>query len=150
MMRSTRRSGTGAPLAGALLLLSACASSAVPDTEQMLTAAGFQIRPADTPEKQAQLATLPPHRLLTERNDASGGPQLGYIYADPEGCHCAFVGDARAYQAFQQLAMQKRIADEHLRAAQMEQNAAMDWAWGPGFWGPEPPIIIHEHDHGRR
>ena len=82
-----------------------------------LTAAGFEMRSADTPEKQAQLATLPPHRLLAQRNDASGTPQLGYIYADPEGCHCAFVGDARAYQAFQQLAMQKRIADEHLATA---------------------------------
>jgi hypothetical protein len=146
------------PVAGALLLCcAACASTAVEDTEQMLSAAGFQMRVADAPGKQAQMAALPPHRLVAQRLDTGGGESTGYVYADPDRCHCLYVGDPRAYQTFQRLAFQKRIADEQLRAAEMQQNAALDWnVWGPGFWGPEPVIVVprrehdRDHDHDRR
>jgi xanthine/CO dehydrogenase XdhC/CoxF family maturation factor len=147
-----------APVAGALALLCAgCASTAVADTEQMLSAAGFQMRIADTPQKQAQLAALPPHRLVAQRLEKGGTEVMGYVYADPDRCHCLYEGDPRAYQAFQQFALQKRIADEQLRAAEMQQNAALNWdAWGPGFWGPETVVVVprhdhdHDHDHDRR
>jgi hypothetical protein len=34
------------------------------DTEQILAAAGFQVRPADTPEKLAHLQTLKPRKVV--------------------------------------------------------------------------------------
>jgi hypothetical protein len=156
IMRPSLRLRLSAPMVGGLVLLCAgCASTAVQDTEQMLSAAGFQMRVADTPQKQAQLAALPPHQLVSQRLDKGSSETTGYVYADPDHCHCLYVGDTRAYQAFQQLAFQKRIADEQLRAAEMQQNAALDWGvWGPGFWGPEPVIVVprhdHDHDHDRR
>jgi hypothetical protein len=119
----------------------------VQDTEQMLAAAGFAAQPADTPTKQAQLAALAPHKLLTQQfQPPNGGVTVGYVYGDPDQCRCVYVGDQKAYQTFQQMAFQKRIADEQMRAAEMQQDAAFDWGmWGPGFWGPGPVVIVHEH-----
>lgn len=132
-------------LAALLLVAVGCASDPVPETEQLLAAAGFQMEPADTPERQAELATLPPHQLLMQTLQVGGTPATGYVYADPDHCHCLFVGDAKAYQAFQQLAVQKRIADEYLQAAALNENAAFEWNhWGPGFWGPTPVIVVPE------
>jgi hypothetical protein len=138
-------------LAALLLVAGGCASDPVPETEQMLTAAGFRMEPADTPERQAELAGLPPHQVLVQPVRVGDTPTTGYVYADPDHCHCLFVGDAKAYQAFQQLAVQKRIADEYLQAAALNENAAFEWShWGPGFWGPQPVIIerdLHRRPH---
>src|SRR5258708_33024389 len=138
-------------LAGLLLAAGGGASDPVPETEQMLTAAGFRMEPADTPERQAELASLPPHQVLVQPVRVGDTPTTGYVYVDPDHCHCLFVGDAKAYQAFQQLAVQKRIADEYLQAASLNENAAFEWShWGPGFWGPQPVIIerdLHRRSH---
>jgi hypothetical protein len=48
-------------LAALLLVAVGCASHPVPETEQMLAAAGCRMEPADTPERQAELASLPLH-----------------------------------------------------------------------------------------
>jgi len=58
-----------------------------------LTAAGFVVRYPDTPEKQEIFNSLPPNRLVKRRRDG----RLYYIYADPGGCGCAYVGSPRAY-----------------------------------------------------
>jgi hypothetical protein len=112
-------------------------------TEQMLAAAGFHMEPATTPEREAQLMALPPHRLLAQPLQVAGTATTGYVYADPDGCHCLYIGDEAAYQRFQRLALEKQLADEHLRAAMLEENAAFNWSlWGPGFWGPGPVIVV--------
>src|SRR4051812_43538760 len=73
------------------LSLTGCAGLQSADTraaEPALTAAGFEARPADTPEKLAMLRSLPPGRVLAQ-------PQHGerrYVYADPAGCVCLYVG----------------------------------------------------------
>jgi hypothetical protein len=135
---------------GALTLLcAACASerAEVLDTERMLGAAGFQARPADTAAQEAQLAALPPRKVIAQHLQAGGGDTLGYFYADPEQCHCIYVGDAKAYQAYQQMAFEQKLADERVQAAELNADAAMDWGmWGPGFWGPGPAVVVH----GRR
>jgi hypothetical protein len=130
----------------ALLVLANCASerAIVEQTEQMLAAAGFTMVPAATPERQAQLAALPPHRLLTQYLRIGDKERIGYIYADPDVCHCIFMGDERAYQDFQRLAFERRLMDERLTAAEMEQEAVFNWSlWGPPFWGPGPIVVVH-------
>jgi hypothetical protein len=73
------------------------------ETERMLIAAGFHAEPADTPEKQAPLGTLPPHTLVAEPLRVGGRETRAYVYADPDVCHCVLVGDEKAYQNFEQL-----------------------------------------------
>jgi len=96
----------------------------------MLSAAGFHMKLADTPEKLAHLQTLTPRRLVRH----SQANQLYYVYADPEVCRCLYAGTETQYQAYLQLALQKQRADEELMAAQDNLNASMNW----GMWGPWP------------
>src|ERR1700732_5361607 len=91
------------------------------ETEQILSAAGFQVQPADTPEKLAHLQTLTPWTALRDGRD--GQPQ--YVYADPETCKCLYVGDEQRYQKYQKLSLQKKIADEQLSAGQGDVGALL-------------------------
>lgn len=100
-------------------------------TESILSAAGFQMKPADTPAKLAHLQTLTPRKLVPHMKDG----RLLYVYADPKGCQCLFVGDEQAYQRYQQLALQKQLTQEQMMTAEMNEDAAMDWGlWGPYWW----------------
>src|SRR5580698_2151727 len=92
-------------------------SSQVDDKEQMLVAAGFLQKPASTPERQARLAALPPFKILSQQLQVAGADSVGYVYADPKFCNCIFVGGPDAYQRFQKMAIDKRLADESLRAS---------------------------------
>ena len=133
-------------LALPLVLLAGCASErdTVDNTEQLLAAAGFRMQPADTPQRQAQLAAMPPHQLLTQNLKVNGQSIIGYAYADPQYCHCVYLGTPQAYQAYQQLAVQQRLAAEQVQAAEMNEDAAFDWGmWGPGYWGPGEVVVVH-------
>jgi hypothetical protein len=96
--------------------------------EQMLAAAGFTMKLADTPEKLAHLQTLAQRKLVPYPRNG----KVYYLYADALSCKCLYVGDEKAYQRFQQLALEQRIADEEREAAAMNEQAAMNW----GMWGP--------------
>jgi hypothetical protein len=111
--------------------LVACASQQAKDTEQLLAAAGFQVRYANTPHKLAKLEMLTQRTLVAHPFD--GG--VRYVYADAAGCKCVFAGDEKAYQQYQRMAVQEKIADQNVMAAQMNQDAAMNW----GLWGPWYP-----------
>ena len=97
------------------------------DTEQELSAAGFETKVADTPEKVAHLQTLPQCKLVRCVKDGKNY----YVFADAKR-NCMWVGDEAAYQKFRYLQLQQDIADENMQAA-MENNAAtMRWEmWGP-------------------
>lgn len=88
------------------------------------------MKPADTPEKLAHLQTLTPRKVVRYTRD--GQPQ--YVYADPETCKCLYVGDEQRYQKYQELSLQKQIADEQMSAAQTNWDASMNWGasdpWG--------------------
>jgi hypothetical protein len=46
------------------------------------------------------------------------------------------VGGPSQFQAYKQLRFENKLASENLEAAQMNQDASMDWgAWG-GWGGP--------------
>jgi hypothetical protein len=127
-------------LAGFALALSACAAiqnQNAMDIERLLAASGFQMRLADTPEKLAHLQTLTQRKLVPHQHE--GKPY--YVYADATSCQCIYIGNEKAYQRYQNLALQKQIADEQRMAAEMNANASMNWGlWGPwGPWGPAGP-----------
>src|SRR3989475_13286673 len=78
----------------AAMVLTGCATirrSEAHSTEQLLAAAGFVMRPADTAERQQRLAARPPYRL--ERYTKDG--KAGYPYPDPDGGKCLYVGGAQ-------------------------------------------------------
>lgn len=115
--------------------LSACAtlqSDQARDTEALLAASGFKIKLADNPEKLAHLQTLTQHQLVPHEKEG----KTFFIYADASACRCFYIGDEAAYQLYQEIAAQKEIAQDQMMAAQMNQNAAMNWGmWGMGGWG---------------
>jgi hypothetical protein len=124
-------------LAAVSLALGAC-TPAVEQKEDMLAAAGFSFRPANTPQTAAALKTLPPHRFIHQVHNG----QVVWIYADPTICGCLYAGSDTAYQHYRQEVFQKQLADEQAQAALENENAAMQqnaemvqWAvWGP--WAP--------------
>jgi hypothetical protein len=115
-------------------LLSACQTpqQAVVRHEDNLAAAGFIVRPANTPERQAMLNRLPPHKFVQRVH----GDTVHYVYADPLVCNCLYVGSQQAYNQYKRDQQQKRLIDEQEMNAQMYSDSAWSWnAWGP--WGPE-------------
>lgn len=97
-------------------------------TEQTLSAAGFQMKLADTPAKLAQLQGLPQRKLVSQQQNGA----IRYIYVDAQYCQCVYAGTETNYQEYQKLALQRQIALEGVSAAQMD---TMDWEmWGPWGW----------------
>jgi hypothetical protein len=119
----------------AALAVAGCMSQQerVADKEDSLAAAGFILRPANTPERQAMLNRLPPHKFVRHVH----GDNVTYVYADPLVCDCLYVGSQQAYGQYQQTLQQKSIADEQELTAQEYADPAWNWGpWGYGF-GPE-------------
>ena len=97
--------------------------------QQMLAAAGFERKLADTPERLATLQRVVPQRKVFS---VAATDEPRYVYADAEYCHCAYYGDQQDYARYQRMVIQQRLADEQDMAAQMGDDAAM--SWGP--WSP--------------
>ena len=112
----------------AATMLTGCATfrgSEARSTEELLAAAGFVMRPADTAERQQRLVARPPYRLESHTKDG----KVVYTYADPDGCNCLYVGGPKEYSEYQRLRLHRHIAADEAWAAQYSQ---MDW----GIWGP--------------
>jgi hypothetical protein len=95
-------------LAVPMLLGGACAAIQrfeVRDTERMLAAAGFHMRPADTPEAQEDHRSIPPHRIVGRTKDGN----VVYVYADPDNCHCVYVGCNKEYSEYERLRVEREI-----------------------------------------
>jgi hypothetical protein len=121
-------------LLAAAILIGGCAAiqrEEAQKTESILSASGFQMKPADTPDRIAHLQSLTPLKVVPHTKDG----RLVYVYADPKSCKCLFVGDEQAYQRYQALAIKEQLAQEQMMAAQMNEDAAMNWGlWGPFWW----------------
>jgi hypothetical protein len=117
----------------ALILFAMCvaASACNPaqNKENMLAAAGFTLVPANTPQRQSSLRSLPPHKFAHQvRNGA-----VVFIYADPTICDCLYVGNQAAYDHYRQNVFAKNLADEQQMTAQINDEGEWD-GWGP-IWG---------------
>jgi hypothetical protein len=112
----------------ASLILAGCAGMGSSNTESLLSAAGFRARTPQTPKQQQIYAALPPY--MVERATVNG--KSFYVYKDQKA-GVAYVGREQEYQRYQQLAIQQQIAQNQITAAEMEQQAALDWYGGYGF-----------------
>jgi hypothetical protein len=131
MRSKTNRLFSALGALGLAAAIGGCAAQQAREMDGMLAAAGFQVRPANTPEKLQQLKSLTPRALVQMQKD--GAPY--WVVADPTVCQCLYVGDQAAYQRYEQLKLRKEYADEQLMTAEMNADAAMNWSmWGP--WGP--------------
>ncbi|MGI4744594.1 MAG: hypothetical protein ACRYGI_10245 [Janthinobacterium lividum] len=136
MIQSSVRTPVSSALctAALVLLLGACATKQdrVAAKEDMLVAAGFVARPADTPARQAMLQKLPPHHFVMR----SVNGNYVYLYSDPLVCGCLYVGSAQAFSTYKQQKFQQNLADQQQMTAQMYSDPA--WSFGPwgGGFGP--------------
>lgn len=124
---------SGIIVAAVLLTFAAgCATTNAP-SENLLAAAGFQQRTADTPKKQEVLNSLPKSQLTL----ITWKGQNYYVQPDSRNPNIAWVGSPAEFQAYEQLRLAKQLSNDNLMAAQMNQAAMMNWggAWGPGFYG---------------
>ncbi len=126
----------------ATVILGGCASIAndnAVDIERRLSAAGFQMKLADTPEKMAHLKTLADRRLVPSSLDG----QTVFVYADAQSCKCVYVGSQKNYQEYERLSIQQNVANEQQATAadvdMAQTNAAMNW----GLWGAWPRPIFY-------
>jgi hypothetical protein len=115
--------------AGVLLAL-ATGCSTTKSTENMLSAAGFKMMPADTESKLAHLQTLPAGKVTTVMRDGT----MYYVYPDKKN-NMLYVGTQPEYQAYQKLRFQQQMTEEQVNAAAMNDDAAWGVWGGPVVWG---------------
>lgn len=116
-------------LALVLALSTSACVTVVENKENMLAAAGFKVKPADTSDKIDGLKALPPHKFVMSNQ----GGQPVYLYADPTICRCLYYGDQTAYASYQKMAFDQRLANQRQMTAAMLQDASWNY-WG--VWGP--------------
>ena len=120
------------------LVLVACESlpGRISGREDLLAAAGFKVLPANTPEREAELKTLPLNHFVTRAKD----DHVEYLYADRLVCNCLYAGDQTAYNNYKRELFDKNLADEQQLTAQMYQRpwGWYGWDWGPWGWAGPP------------
>jgi hypothetical protein len=116
-------------VAGLTLAVAGCATpqQQVSQKEDLLAAAGFQVRPADSPHRVAAMRRLPPNKFVMKV--VSGNPV--YLYADPLDCDCVYFGTQRNWDAYKQEMFAKQLANEAQMTAILNQE---EWDWGPWGW----------------
>jgi hypothetical protein len=123
---------TGFSLIGAFALLAlavGCASTQTQSKENLLVAAGFKVIVPRTAAQQQKLQTLPANKVTLVQKDG----KTYYVFPDAAN-NQAYVGDSAQYQAYKQLRLANKLANENLEAAEMNQEASIDLgAWGG--WG---------------
>jgi len=120
-------------LAWLALALAACAQlkqSGNRFEEGQLREAGFKLMLADRADRQQMLNSLPADTLtrIQREDDAY------YIYPDPDGCVCLYVGREAEFRKLQQLAVDLQNSNQQLMYNDMAASSAN--GWGPlGPWG---------------
>jgi hypothetical protein len=78
------------------LLASSASGYAQQTTGQLLISAGFNPIAATTPKMVERLMSFPANQFLLRHQ----GSRSYYVYADPSGCTCAFVGSVAAMDKY--------------------------------------------------
>jgi len=98
--------------------------------ESHLRDAGFKIMLADQMDRQQMLNSLPADTITRIQHENSAY----YVYPDPDGCVCLYVGREQEYQRLRQLAAERQVSDQQLMANDIA--ADVQNGWGPAaYWG---------------
>ena len=121
-----------ATVAVAATVLAACQTQQqlITQHENKLSAAGFIVKPANTPEREAMLKKLPPNKFIQR----TSGDSVHYVYADPIVCGCLYVGSQQAYNQYRANEQTQHLVDEQQMTADTYADASWDW----GAWGAWP------------
>ena len=116
--------------------------------EPMLSAAGFRMIPADTPERQQHLESLVPFQVNYYVGRTGN---LHYYMADPDYCKCMYLGSEQDYQQYEKLKLNQQfeakegeISRQNLEAQQMQDMDLQEEMFNPygmNLWGPMGPSI---------
>jgi hypothetical protein len=127
---SMKRILGGLPLAIILFattLLSGCAGNNPQSTENLLSAAGFNVVIATTPKQLNHLAHLPPYKMMKIKRNGKNK----YVYADPSR-KLIFVGDLFSYHRYKDMRLANNVSEEDLQDAKFNAEDASGWdVWGP-------------------
>ena len=101
--------------------LAACAgpSQQAGQKEDLLAAAGFHWRLADSPDWKTSLTGLPAHRFTTRLVDG----RTMYFYADPSVCRCIYYGTAQNWATYVHLITELGVVQEQEVYAYLDQAA---------------------------
>jgi hypothetical protein len=124
--------GFGRVGAVALIALAAgCAGMQTQNKEDLLIAAGFKVITPTSTAQQQKLQALPPDKVTLVQKAGKN------YYVFPDAAHNqAYVGGPKQYETYKQLRLANKLANENLEAAELNQDASMNWgAWG-GWGGP--------------
>lgn len=110
-----------------LAMTSGCAMMAA-QKERQLSASGFQMKLADTAEKETHLTSLQQRKLFPTTMNGD----VVWVYADVKGCNCMYVGSDTDYQRYQKMVVRQQEIEEQQEAAEDLDDASMQW----GLWGP--------------
>jgi hypothetical protein len=123
---------TGLSPIGALALLFltlSCTGVQTQNKENLLIAAGFKVIVPKTATQQQKLKALPADKVTLVQKDG----KTYYVFPDAAN-NQAYVGGPTQYQTYKQLRLENKLANDNLEAAEMNQDASMEWgAWGG--WG---------------
>ena len=77
--------------------------------EEILVAAGFKFKEANTPQKMERLKALPQEKFLRHQVDGKSY----YLYADSAECKCLWKGDHTAFTRYRQLAQERKYESQY-------------------------------------
>jgi hypothetical protein len=130
-----------AAVLSAALLIGGCSSiggivqrARLTSTEAALAAVGFHIEPADTADRIRELQVVPPFQVVPRRR----GDEDVYVYADPEKCHCEYVGSVQQYAEYERQRHQRLEAAEAREGVAAEERfetyAEGQAPWSSAWW----------------
>jgi len=108
------------------LVALAIGCSTTKQTENLLSAAGFNATPATTPQQQAHLKSLPPNKVTMVVREG----KTYYAFPDAKQ-QVIYVGQQAQYDAYQKLRVQKQLAEDQVQASEDNEGAWGVW----GGWG---------------
>lgn len=118
----------------ALLTFSIGCANELQSKENLAVAAGFKTITPTKPDQIARLKSLPADKVTRVTHKG----KTYYVLPDVAN-NVAYVGGPTQYQSYQQLRLAKKISDQNVEAAAMNEDASMDWG-GWGGWGAWPAM----------
>jgi hypothetical protein len=136
MQKTVKHKFNGISLVGAFALFAVAVGCTSTQTqtqskENLLIAAGFKVIVPSTAAQQQKLKALPPDKVTLVQKSG----KTYYVFPDAAN-NQAYVGGPTQFQAYKQLRLANKLANENLEAAEMNQDASMDWGTWGGWVGP--------------